>query len=230
MLPFFIITDIENKICFLSETNSRHAIKVLRMKNNDELTVINGFGLYGLAEIIDANPKKTKIKIGRIRQEKKPVHLGLAFCPTKSNDRNGLIIEKATEIGVTDFYPLTSQNSERRKWNFEKFNKVLVSAVKQSQQFWTPKIHEIQNYYNFISSNLGIDLKFLAHCKELKKNKIKELSNPMKSQLIVVGPEGDFTLEELKLADENNFKMISLGQNRLRTETACIVGISIMKL
>ena len=92
MLPFFIIKDIENKICFLSETDSRHAIKVLRMKNNDALTVINGFGLYGLAEIIDANPKKTKIKIDQIRQEKKHVHLGLAFCPTKSNDRNGLII------------------------------------------------------------------------------------------------------------------------------------------
>ena len=141
-----------------------------------------------------------------------------------------MIIEKATEIGVTDFYPIISQNSERRKWNFEKFNKVLVSSIKQSQQFWTPKIHEIQNYYNFISNNLEIDLKFLAHCKEMKKNKIKDLSNPMKSQLLVVGPEGDFTLEELKLAEKNNFKMISLGQNRLRTETACIVGISIMKL
>ena len=103
------------------------------MKNKDKLSFINGNGLYGKGEIIDSSPKKIKIKIHELKRIKKPVPLALAFCPTKNSDRNKLIIEKATEIGVTDFFPLISQNSERRKWNSERFEKVLISTIKQSE-------------------------------------------------------------------------------------------------
>ena len=225
----FLTDSIENGICFLTESESRHAIKVLRMKNKDELSIINGNGLYGEGEIIDSNPKKIKIKIRELKEIKKPVPLTLAFCPTKNNDRNKLIIEKATEIGVTDFFPLISQNSERRKWNTERFEKVLISSIKQSQRFWLPTIHPSEKFNDFIKKT-SYKLKFLAHCKEGEKIQLKENSNSLESQVVVIGPEGDFTSEEIELAKINNYKMISLGNNRLRTETACIAAVTLMKL
>mgnify|MGYP006084305547 FL=1 len=226
----FIIDSIENGICFLTESESRHAIKVLRMKNKDELAIINGMGLYGEGEIIDSNPKKTKIQIHELKKIKKPVSLTLAFCPTKNNDRNKLIIEKATEIGVTDFFPIISQNSERRKLNVDKFEKVLISSIKQSQRLWLPTIHPAEKFNDFIKNYFSYKLKFLAHCKEEEKIQLKKNSNSLESQVILIGPEGDFTLEEIKLAKANNYKMISLGNNRLRTETACIAAVTLMKL
>ena len=225
----FLTDSIENGICFLTESESLHAIKVLRMKNKDELSIINGNGLYGEGEIIDSNPKKIKIKIRELKEIKKPVPLTLAFCPTKNNDRNKLIIEKATEIGVTDFFPLISQNSERRKWNTEKFEKILISSIKQSQRFWLPTIHPAGKLNDFMKK-ISYKLKFLAHCKEGEKIQLKENSNSLESQVIVIGPEGDFTSEEIELAKINNYKMISLGNNRLRTETACIAAATLMKL
>ena len=225
----FLTDSIENGKCFLTESESRHAIKVLRMKNKDDVSIINGNGLYGEGEIIDSNPKKTKIKIHELKKIKKPVPLTLAFCPTKNNDRNKLIIEKATEIGVTDFFPIISQNSERRKWNTERFEKVLISSIKQSQRFWLPTIHPAEKFNDFIKK-ISYKLNFLAHCKEGEKIQLKKISNSLESQLIVIGPEGDFTSEEIELAKANNYKMISLGNNRLRTETACIAAITLMKL
>jgi len=225
----FLTDSIENGICFLTESESRHAIKVLRMKNKDNLSIINGNGLYGEGEIIDSSTKKIKIKIRELKEIKKPVPLSLAFCPTKNNDRNKLIIEKATEIGVTDFFPLISQNSERRKWNTERLEKVLISTIKQSQRFWLPTIHPVEKFNHFIEKK-SYKLKFLAHCKEGEKIQLKKISNPQESQLIVIGPEGDFTYEEIELAKVNNYNMVSLGNNRLRTETACIAAVTIMKL
>ena len=225
----FLTDSIENGICFLTESESRHAIKVLRMKNKDDLSIINGNGLYGEGEIIDSSTKKIKIKIHTLKEIKKPVPLTLAFCPTKNNDRNKLIIEKATEIGVTDFFPLISQNSERRKWNSERFEKVLISTIKQSQRFWLPTIHPVEKFNHFIEKN-SCKLKFLAHCKKEDKIQLKKISNSLESQVIVIGPEGDFTTEEIELAKVNKYNMVSLGNNRLRTETACIAAVTIMKL
>ena len=225
----FLTDSIENGICFLTESESRHAIKVLRMKNKDELSIINGNGLYGKGEIIDSNPKKTKIKIHVLKEIKKPVPLTLAFCLTKNNDRNKLIIEKATEIGVTDFFPIISQNSERRKWKTERLEKVLISTIKQSQRFWTPTIHPTEKFNDFIKK-ISYKLKFLAHCKAGEKVQLKKNSNSLESQVIVIGPEGDFTSEEIELAKANNYNMVSLGNNRLRTETACIAAVTLMKL
>jgi 16S rRNA (uracil1498-N3)-methyltransferase len=199
------------------------------MKNKDELSIINGNGLYGKGEIIDSSLKKIKIKIHELKEIKKPVPLALAFCPTKNNDRNKLIIEKSTEIGVTDFFPLISQNSERRKWNIERFEKVLISSTKQSQRLWLPTIHPAEKFNDFIKK-ISYKLKFLAHCKEGEKIQLKKISNSLESQVIVIGPEGDFTSEEIELSKANNYKMISLGNNRLRTETACIAAVTLMKL
>tara|TARA_B110000858_G_scaffold182501_1_gene221984 strand:+ start:216 stop:905 length:690 start_codon:yes stop_codon:yes gene_type:complete len=229
-LTTFLTQHIENKTCFLTETDSHHAIKVLRMKNEDFLYVIDGKGVLGEGVIIDANSKKTKVKIHQLKKIKKPISLALAFCPTKSNDRNSLIIEKATEIGVTDFYPIISQNSERRKWKTERFEKILVSSVKQSQRFWIPTIHPTEKFNDFVEKLGSAELKFIAHCKDQEKIELRTITNSIETQMIIIGPEGDFTSNEIELAKENNFKMVSLGNNRLRTETACIAAVTLMKL
>lgn len=228
-LSTFFLRNIEGDISFLSENDSRHAIKVLRHKNGDQLSIIDGLGIDAIAEILDAHPKKTKIKILKKKNKNKPVQLALAFCPTKSNDRNSFIFEKATEIGVTDFYPIVSQNSERRKWNSEKFKNIMVATLKQSKQFWMPKIYDVQDFNTFVKLEKLPNLKFIAHCKEDQKTSLKSLANNVVPQLILIGPEGDFTSEEITESKIHDFQSVNLGENRLRTETACIVSVTMMK-
>ena len=228
-LSTFFLRNIEGDISFLSENDSRHAIKVLRHKNGDQLSIIDGLGIDAIAEILDAHPKKTKIKILKKKNKNKPIQLALAFCPTKSNDRNSFIFEKATEIGVTDFYPIVSQNSERRKWNSEKFKNIMVAALKQSKQFWMPKIYDVQDFNAFVKLEKLPNLKFIAHCKEDQKTSLKSLANNVVPQLILIGPEGDFTSEEITESKIHDFQSVNLGENRLRTETACIVSVTMMK-
>ncbi|MDG1797480.1 MAG: RsmE family RNA methyltransferase [Flavobacteriales bacterium] len=228
-LSTFFLRNIEGDISFLSENDSRHAIKVLRHKNGDQLSIIDGLGIDAIAEILDAHPKKTKIKILKKKNKNKPIQLALAFCPTKSNDRNSFIFEKATEIGVTDFYPIVSQNSERRKWNTEKFKNIMVATLKQSKQFWMPKIYDVQDFNAFVKLEKLPNLKFIAHCKEDQKTSLKSLANNVVPQLILIGPEGDFTSEEITESKIHDFQSVNLGENRLRTETACIVSVTMMK-
>ena len=169
-LSTFFLRNIEGDISFLSENDSRHAIKVLRHKNGDQLSIIDGLGIDAIAEILDAHPKKTKIKILKKKNKNKPIQLALAFCPTKSNDRNSFIFEKASEIGVTDFYPIVSQNSERRKWNSEKFKNIMVATLKQSKQFWMPKIYDFQDFNAFIKTcEINEDKIFKGWVKETKR-------------------------------------------------------------
>ena len=228
-LSTFFLRNIEGDISFLSENDSRHAIKVLRHKNGDQLSIIDGLGIDAIAEILDAHPKKTKIKILKKKNKNKPIQLALAFCPTKSNDRNSFIFEKATEIGVTDFYPIVSQNSERRKWNSKKFKNIMVATLKQSKQFWMPKIYDVQDFNAFVKLEKLPNLKFIAHCKEDQKTSLKSLANNVVPQLILIGPEGDFTSEEITESKIHDFQSVNLGENRLRTETACIVSVTMMK-
>ena len=229
-LATFFVNDINENHIILDENDSKHAIKVLRLKKGDVIDIINGSGIRAKGEIIENHPKKTTVRLFDKIHFPKLTTLSLAFCPTKNNDRNDWIIEKATEIGVTDFYLIYSQNSERRKINHERIKKITVSALKQSGNLWLPKIHGLMNYKEFINNNLSIQNKFIAHCKGSKKNELTTLVKSSEPQLLVIGPEGDFTLEEINLAEEKGFKMVSIGENRLRTETACITGISLLKL
>jgi 16S rRNA (uracil1498-N3)-methyltransferase len=229
-LATFFVNDINENHIILDENDSKHAIKVLRLKKGDVIDIINGSGIRAKGEIIENHPKKTTVQLFDKIYFPKSTTLSLAFCPTKNNDRNDWIIEKATEIGATDFYLIYSQNSERRKINLERIKKITVSALKQSGNLWLPKIHGLMNYKEFINNNLSIQNKFIAHCKDSKKNELTTLVKSSEPQLLVIGPEGDFTSEEINLAEEKGFKMVSIGENRLRTETACITGVSLLKL
>lgn len=225
----FYVKEISTKTIFLDETNSRHAVKSLRLKSGDQLNVVNGKGGLFHTEIVNPHPKKTELFIKHKETFKEDIPLILAFAPTKNNDRNELVIEKGIEIGMTACYPIFSQNSERRKWNTERMHKIAIAAMKQSGRYWLTKIHEPINFESFIDINLPKN-RLIAHCKTSKKQPIDHLTNSSNAQLIVIGPEGDFTEKEIKLAESKLFKSIHLGSNRLRTETACIAAISLLKL
>ena len=225
----FYLNEISNNSIFLDETNSRHAIKSLRLQKGDQIEVVNGKGDLFHCEIVDPHQKKTELSVINKQSFNKEVPLILAFAPTKNNDRNEWVIEKGIEIGITECYPIYSQNSERRKWNTERMHKIAIAAMKQSGRYWLTKIHEPSSFDYFLTIKHP-DNRLIAHCKTTKKQPIRQLTNSSKPQLIVIGPEGDFSEKEIQMAEEKEFKSVDLGNNRLRTETACISAVSLLKL
>ena len=230
LMPRFYVPSIENEELELSELDSKHAIRVLRLKKGDDVTVMDGKGILAEGVIMDENVKKTKFKVNKADFYDPPLKLILAFSPTKSNDRNEWIVEKGTELGMTDCYPIFTHHSERRKWNTDRMHKIAVSAMKQSGNPWLPQLHEAQSFDNFLKTIPFEGVKMMAHCGEAEKIRISDLANPLKNQLILIGPEGDFSIEEIEKATEHHFQFVDLGDLTLRTETACITALSVMKL
>ena len=224
---FFTISDSE--IVELDENDSRHAIKSLRLKEGDAVNLINGAGKITNAIITIADSKKTTCKIIDSSSTIPHISLALAFSPTKNNDRNEWIIEKCTEIGITEFYPVYSQHSERRKWNKERMHKIAIAALKQSGNLWLPKINEPCNFNELIQLSEQFKNKFIAHCRSSNKKPLNNVIQQNEPQLILIGPEGDFTANEIDKAVKNGFNEVLLSENTLRTETAAILAISIMK-
>ena len=229
-MPRFYVPSIENEELELSELDSKHAIRVLRLKEGDDVTIMDGKGILAEGVIMDENVKKTKFKVNKADFYDPPLKLILAFSPTKSNDRNEWIVEKGTELGMTDCYPIFTHHSERRKWNTDRMNKIAVSAMKQSGNPWLPQLHEAQSFDNFLKTIQFEGVKMMAHCDEAEKTRISDLANPLKNQLMLIGPEGDFSIEEIEKATQQNFQFVDLGDLTLRTETACITALSVMKL
>ena len=230
LMPRFYVPSIENQKLELSELDSKHAIRVLRLKEGDDVTVMDGKGILAEGVIMDENMKKTKFKVNKADFYDPPLKLILAFSPTKSNDRNEWIVEKGTELGMTDCYPIFTHHSERRKWNTDRMHKIAVSAIKQSGNPWLPQLHEAQSFDNFTARIEFEGVKMMAHCGKAEKTRISDLANPLKNQMILIGPEGDFSTEEIEKATQHHFQFVELGDLTLRTETACITALSIMKL
>lgn len=203
---------------------SKHIVKVLRKKEGDILHITNGKGSLFKAEILVADPKKCKVQL--VSTEKsipKLYHLHIAVAPTKMNDRFEWFLEKATEIGIDEITPLLCDNSERKVIKQERYERVLQSAMKQSLQTKLPKLNPLTSYSQFIE-NAGAQQKFIAHCENAEKAEFKRCLHADKDVIVLIGPEGDFSPAEINLALENKYKPISLGRNRLRTETAAIVA------
>ena len=230
LMPRFYVPYIENEEIELSELDSKHAIRVLRLKEGDDITIMDGKGILAEGVIIDDNVKRTKVNVNKADFYDPPLKLILAFSPTKSNDRNEWIVEKGTELGMTDCYPIFTHHSERRKLNTDRMQKIAVSAVKQSGNPWLPQLHEAQTFDDFITTIEFKGVKMMAHCGEGEKTRISELANPLKNQLVLIGPEGDFSMEEIEKAIQHNFQFVDLGDLTLRTETACITALSVMIL
>ena len=207
-----------------STEESRHISKVLRKKTGDAITVTNGKGLEWKGEITMLDTRNTlATKTATIFHKKAKSNLHIAIAPTKSNDRIEWFLEKATEIGITHITPILCNHSERRNIKSERFEKILIGALKQSNQFHLPKLNSLTYFSDFVSS-YSADNKFIAHCREGNKSNLSSYNSLSKDVLILIGPEGDFSREEVELAMKNDFLPIALGSQRLRTETAGIVA------
>ncbi|MCF4101624.1 16S rRNA (uracil(1498)-N(3))-methyltransferase [Gillisia sp. M10.2A] len=218
------IDEADNQIVFPSE-ESKHIVKVLRKKEGDLLNVTNGKGLLFRTELILIGAKQCVAKVLEVQKEQtKSYYLHMVVAPTKMNDRYEWFLEKATEIGVQEITPIICDHSERKIVKTNRFERVLQSAMKQSLHLSLPKLNEPIKAEDFLTTEIDGD-KFIAHCEEGKEKKsLKSLLKPGNKTTILIGPEGDFSLEEIKLALKNNWKPVSLGESRLRTETAAIVA------
>jgi 16S rRNA (uracil1498-N3)-methyltransferase len=203
---------------------SRHIIKVLRKKDSDILHVTNGLGLVFETEITLASDNKCIVEVLSITKSPEPkFRLHLAVAPTKMNDRFEWFLEKATEIGIQEITPIFCDRSERKVVNKERFEKIILSAMKQCNETYLPKLNEAISFKEFIKQkNEGLQL--IAHCEETDKKSLKEVLKPNENVTVLIGPEGDFSEKEIALALENNFQPVMLGNTRLRTETAAVVA------
>jgi 16S rRNA (uracil1498-N3)-methyltransferase len=203
---------------------SKHIIKVLRKKDTDILFVTNGLGLLLKTEITLASDNKCTVQtlsFEKVAPSKFNLHLAVA--PTKMNDRFEWFLEKATEIGIQEITPIICDRSERKTVNIERYEKIILTAMKQSNVLYLPKLNKAIPLKEFLKQqHQGLQL--IAHCEETDKKSLKSVLKPNENITLLIGPEGDFSEKEITLAIENNYNPVSLGDTRLRTETAAIVA------
>lgn len=224
-MHIFYTPEISGRTFLLDETESKHCVRVLRLINGDEITLVDGSGGYYTAEVADANPKRCAVNI--IRSEfqfgLRNFNVHIAIAPTKNIERIEWFLEKATEIGINRVTPLLCRYSERKEIKSERLEKVMISAMKQSLKAYLPQLDEMTKFTDFILHPFS-GQKFIAHCEEQKRELLKNLVKPGENYLVLIGPEGDFSPEEIEMALNAGFKPVSLGESRLRTETAGVVA------
>lgn len=213
-----------------SEEESKHLIKVLRKKEGELVHITNGTGFLFEAKIIVADAKKCKVEITDTdKKHQKMFWFHLVVAPTKMNDRFEWFLEKATEIGVNEITPIICDNSERKIIKIERMQKVILSAMKQSLQTYLPKLNDPISYKDFMTKTHE-GLLFIAHCEDEEKQDLKRRVAPDKDITVLIGPEGDFSKNEIRQAYQAGFLPVSLGKNRLRTETAAIVACTTVNM
>jgi 16S rRNA (uracil1498-N3)-methyltransferase len=211
----------------LSEEESKHIVRVLRLEKGQEIGILDGKGRLFTCEINDAHPKRCMLNIVNIDlAEALPHEIHIAVGPTKQMERIEWFVEKATEIGITEISLIDCDNGERAKINIDRLVKKAVSAMKQSHRTFLPKINELQKLSDFIEANPN---GLIAHCYENEKNDFSDVFESTNCP-ILIGPEGDFSQKEIEKALENGYKTITLGPNRLRTETAALYACMQAKL
>lgn len=231
---YFYVPDAQNNN-ELPQEEATHALRVLRLKSGDDMFIMDGTGNFYHAEVSLATNKKCLYEIKETLPQNKTWkgHIHLAIAPTKNMDHIEWMTEKATEIGFDELTFLNCTFSERKVLRTERIEKIVVSAVKQSRKPWKPIVNEMIPFKDFISMPRK-GRKFIAHCyQEIEKNDLFDIINSDKeneSITVLVGPEGDFSIEEVRLAIENGYKSISLGQSRLRTETAGLMAVTMSQL
>jgi len=224
-MHIFYTPDISGNTYTLDETESKHCVRVLRLEKGDEITLVDGRGGLFTAEIEDSNPKRCQVKIIKSDLESgfRNFQVHIAIAPTKNIERMEWFLEKATEIGINRVIPLLCQHSERKEIKHERLEKVMVAAMKQSLKAYLPKLDEMTKFNDLIRQPFD-GQKFIAHCEEQPRDLLKNLIVPNQNYLILIGPEGDFTSEEIDAATQAGYQPVSLGNSRLRTETAGVVA------
>lgn len=219
----------------LPEDEAQHAIRVLRLGVGDEVMLMDGKGTFYRAEITDASKKRCRYRIVEAQPQSRQWsgHLHLAMAPTKNMDRTEWLAEKATEIGFDELTFLRCQFSERTVLKEERIDKILISAMKQSRKAEKPQLNGITDFKEFVERDF-MGGKYICHCYEqsdlLSKQLLKTLLKSGEDALVLIGPEGDFSIDEVRLAEQNGFVPVTLGQSRLRTETAALVAVYLMHL
>jgi 16S rRNA (uracil1498-N3)-methyltransferase len=230
----FYCHHIENDLASFDEVEMRHCIQVLRKRVGDEIMFADGKGSYYQGIIQSSNKKGFTATI--IAKEERKNHLSsnlhLGIAPTKNIDRFEWFLEKATEFGISEITPLLCSNSERKQIRPDRLEKILLSAMKQSLHAHLPKLHAMRSFEDFVkmAETDPNQQRFIAHCQESNLPHLFNNYTKGGNVLIAIGPEGDFSKEEISLALENNFHAISLGTSRLRTETAGIAAVHIVNL
>ncbi|MBR1625948.1 MAG: 16S rRNA (uracil(1498)-N(3))-methyltransferase [Bacteroidales bacterium] len=227
-MQLFFVPQIGNEdIITLDKEESSHISKVLRMKEGEEIFLTDGRGNLFTCKLLEANPKKCSAEIIKKEEnyQKSNYKIHLAIAPTKNMNRMEWLLEKIVEEGIDEITPIVTEHSERRNINTERLNKIIISAMKQSVKCFKPKLNELTEYPSFIG-NLKEEKKYLCCCSEGEKIYIKDDYLKGQNAVILIGPEGDFSSEEVIQAQNAGCRLITLGQQRLRTETAALYAVS----
>ena len=231
-IPFFYKENLDpaDTEMVLDEDTSKHIVQVLRMQNKEQLQLTNGKGNLVTTEITDNNRKKCAVRVLKNEHITRPSNkITLAISLVKNNNRFEWFLEKATEIGVTTIIPLICERTEKTIFKTDRMKSILVSAMLQSQQSWLPILQEPIKFLGFINQ-ADVANKFIAHCENMdaKVQLIRYL--PFTDSIILIGPEGDFSSDEISVALQNNFHPVALGNTRLRTETAGVVAATLLAM
>ncbi|HPR32953.1 MAG TPA: 16S rRNA (uracil(1498)-N(3))-methyltransferase [Prolixibacteraceae bacterium] len=230
-MELFFTPDIANGIATLGEPESKHCIRVLRHKRSDLIQLIDGKGSVYTARITDPNPFHCQAEITQktLLPATRRYRLHIAMAPTKNTDRFEWFIEKAVEIGIDEITPLICDHSERKSLNPDRLDKVVVAAMKQSLQPYKPVINKMTTFEMFLAQPFDGE-RFLAFCSNEPKNHLGKVVGLQARSTILIGPEGDFSSQEIDRALEKGWTGVSLGESRLRTETAGVVACSIVNM
>ncbi len=220
-----------SEISALTDDEAFHAAKVLRLRPGELVQVTDGKGSWFEAIVQQSNPKRCDLKIVQeIKQLPRSFSIEIALAPTKNMDRIEWFVEKATEIGIDKITFFYTKHSERRNMKLERLHKIAVSAMKQSLQAYLPEMMEVGDFEKYIST-ITADQKFIAHLPESHTPPhLQQIVVPQQSYIVLIGPEGDFTEAEIQLTQQNGFQMVTLGNTRLRTETAALVACHTLHL
>lgn len=215
----------------LPQEEAQHAIRVLRFRQGDELWLTDGQGHLLQTEVIALSKRDCVVQVVEVKKEepKRAYHLHVAVAPTKNISRLEWFLEKATEVGIDEITPLLCQHSERKHIQLERLNKVITSAMKQSLKVWHPKLHPLTPFKDFVSKEFTSQ-KFMAHLEDVYPQHLIEKATKKASYVVMIGPEGDFSPEEIELALANQWQAVHLGPERLRTETAALASVFSLNL
>lgn len=214
----------------LCESESKHCINVLRHKVDDIITIADGKGHYYTGKIKTAHHKRCEIEhIETIKHSLPNVSIHLAVAPTKNMDRYEWLVEKATELGISEITPLLCNHSERKKIRIDRIERIAIAAMKQSLKAFAPIVNELTRFDTFIKQ-IDTSKAYIAHCYNSEKQSLKEAYSSQEYLTLLIGPEGDFSEQEVELAKAAGCKPVSLGTSRLRTETAGVVAVHTIHL
>ncbi|MCC6515514.1 MAG: 16S rRNA (uracil(1498)-N(3))-methyltransferase [Chitinophagales bacterium] len=225
----FYTNNIQGNIAFLENEEALHCSKVLRCRINDKVEILNGNGALLSGQISNIQKLDVQITIiGKIKEQIENANrISIGICLTKNPARIEWFVEKATEIGIVSIFPLVSERTEKQNIKLERLQNIIISAAKQSGQLHFPTLHTTQSLKSFLQETYQYEQKFIAHCED-EKQQLKNVYQRDKNAIILIGPEGDFTKEEIAIAINKNYMPISLGNSILRVETAGVMACAII--